>query len=127
MRRCGRVLVVTDDPATSEGWTAELELAGYDAVTCSGPGVAMDCPRLHGVRCTLRECAEVAVVDLDCDSDAAVCHTVPDDGGTVFARRFGASVTDARALLRAVDDAGRHVRDLREGRVGVAVPAPDLD
>ena len=112
MQHTGRVLVVSDDAETREFWTASLELAGYDTNACPGPGAARDCPRLHGIRCNLRESAEVAVVDLDCDEDAPACIRVPDDGGTVFARRSAASPTGRRELLRAVEDADRHVQDL---------------
>jgi hypothetical protein len=112
MRDAGRVLVVTDDADSQDFWTASLELAGYDTDMCPGPGAARDCPRLHGVRCVLREGAEVAVVDLDCDEDAVVCARVPDDGGTVFIRRSIASPTGRGELLHAVEDARRHVEDL---------------
>ena len=112
MRDTSRVLVVTDDADARDFWTASLELAGYDADTCPGPGAARDCPRLHGIRCVLRESAEVAVVDLDCDEDAQACSKVPDDAGTVFIRRSDAPPTGRGELLRAVEDARRHVVDL---------------
>ena len=51
-------------------------------------------------------------MDLDCDEDAPACIRVPDDGGTVFVRRSAASPTGRRELLRAVEDADRHVQDL---------------
>jgi hypothetical protein len=125
MRDTGRVLVVTDDADSQEFWTASLELAGYDTDTCPGPGAARDCPRLHGVRCVLREVAEVAVVDLDCDEDALACAKVPDDGGTVFIRDSDASPTGRGELLRAVEDARRHVEDLH-GSPLVHQPTPAL-
>jgi hypothetical protein len=112
MRHTGRVLVVTDDVERQDFWTASVESAGYDTNACPGPGAARDCPRLHGIRCTLREGAEVAVVDLDCDEDVLACIKVPDDGGTVFVRRPAVSLTGRRDLLRAVEDANRHVQDL---------------
>lgn len=128
MRHNGRVLIVTDDADGRDFWAASLELAGYDTETCLGPGAARDCPRIHGVRCTLRERAEVAVVDLDCDEEALACAKIPDDGGTVFVRRSGASPAGRRGLLRAVEGASRHVADLRAGpRLGKAVRASDLD
>lgn len=124
----GRVLVVTDDTDCRDFLTASLELAGYDTDTCLGPGATRDCPRIHGARCTLRECAEVAVVDLDCDEDALACAKVPDDGGTVFVRLSGASPVGREELLRAVEDASRHVADLRAGpRLSKTVQALDLD
>lgn len=112
MRHTGRVLVVSDDDDTRDFWIASLGLAGYDTDACPGPGAARDCPRLHGIRCTLRESADVAVVDLDSDEDAPACIKVPDDGGTVFVRRSAASSTGRRELQRAVEDADRHVQDL---------------
>ena len=112
MRHSGRVLVVSDDAEKRDFWIASLGLAGYDTNACPGPGAARDCPRLHGIRCSLRESAEVAVVDLDSDEDTPVCSKVPDDGGTVFVRRSSASPTGRRELLRAVEDADRHVQDL---------------
>ena len=112
MRDAGRVLVVTDDADSQDFWTASLELVGYDTDTCLGPGAARDCPRLHGIRCVLREVAEVAVVDLDCDEHAMACAKVPDDGGTVFIRRSDTSPTGRGELLHAVEDARRHVEDL---------------
>jgi hypothetical protein len=123
----GRVLIVTDDADSRDFWAASLELAGYDTETCPGPGVTRDCPRIHGGRCTLRECAEVAVVDLDCDEDALACTKVPDEGGTVFVRR-SASPIGRDGLLRAVEGASRHVADLRAGpSLGETVRALDLD
>jgi hypothetical protein len=128
MRYSGRVLVVSDDANTGDFLTDSLELAGYDTVTCLGPGAARDCPRIHGVRCTLREGAEVAVVDLDCDEDALACAKVPDDGGTVFVRRSVASPAGRGELLRAVEDASRHVADLRDAPLeDQAVRVLDLD
>ena len=124
----GRVLVVTDDAATRDFWTASLELAGYDTVTCAGPGAARDCPRMHGIRCGMRERAEIAVVDLDCDEDAVVCVKVPDDGGTVYARRSDASSVGRDDLLRAIEEASRHIAELHgTPHLDQAVTAVDLD
>ncbi|MGH2578952.1 MAG: hypothetical protein ACRDG9_14570, partial [Actinomycetota bacterium] len=97
----GRVLVVTDDRDTADFYTAVLELEGYDTDLCSGPGAARDCPRLHGARCSLRERADVAVIDLDCDEDATSCTKVPDDGGTVFVRRSSRPSLGRAELSRA--------------------------
>lgn len=128
MRHTGRVLVVTDDVETRDFWIASVESAGYDTNACPGPGAARDCPRLHGISCSLRECAQVAVVDLDCDEEASVCVRVPNDGGTVFALRSAGSPAGRRELLLAVEDANRHVQDLHGAPLlNESVPALDLD
>jgi CheY-like chemotaxis protein len=128
MRHAGRVLVVSDDARTRDFLTASLGSAGYDTNTCPGPGAARDCPRLHGIRCTLRESAEVAVVDLDCDEDSPACITFPDDGGTVYVRRSPASPTRRQGLLRAVEDANQHVVDLHAAPfLNDSIQALDLD
>lgn len=113
----GRVLVVTDDPDAADFLTASLALEGYDIERCDGPGASRDCPRLHGVSCTLRERADVAVVDLDCDEDALICSKVPEDGGTVFVRRSSVPPVGRRGLSLAVDGARRHVESLRGAQV----------
>jgi hypothetical protein len=127
MRHTGRVLVVTDDVETRDFWIASVGSAGYDTNACLGPGAARDCPRLHGIRCSLRESAQVAVVDLDCDEEAPACVRVPDDGGTVFARRSAGS-PGRRELLLAVEGANRHVQDLHGAPLlNEPVQALDLD
>ena len=117
MLNAGRILVVTDDRAAADFLTASLALDGYDTERCDGPGAARDCPRLHGVGCMLRERADVAVVDLDCDEDALVCSKVQDDGGTVFVRRSSVPPVGRRGLSLAVDGARRHVESLRGAQV----------
>lgn len=117
MLHSGRVLVVTDDPDAADSLTASLALDGYDIERCDGPGAARDCPRLHGVACTLRERADVAVVDLDCDEEALVCGKVPEDGGTVFVRRSSVPPAGWRGVSVAVDSARRHVESLRGAQV----------
>jgi len=124
----GRVLVVTDDTDAADFLTASLALDGYETERCEGPGTARDCPRLHGVGCTLRDRADVAVVDLDCDEDALVCSKVPDDGGTVFVRRSSVPPAGRQALSLAVDGARRHVEGLRGAQIDQrAVMALELD
>jgi CheY-like chemotaxis protein len=128
MLNTGRVLVVTDDPDAADFLTASLALDGYDTERCDGPGAARDCPRLHGVGCTLRERADVAVVDLDCDEDALVCSKVPEDGGTVFVRRSSVPPIGRRGLTLAVEGARRHVESLRGAPLEQrTVRALDLD
>lgn len=128
MLRTGRILIVTDDPDAADFWTASLALDGYDTETCRGPGAARDCPRLHGVRCTLRERADVAVVDLDCDDDALVCGKVPDDGGTVFVRGSIVPPVGRPELSLAVDAARQHVQKLHGAQIEhETVRALDLD
>lgn len=128
MRHTGRVLIVTDDVETRDFWIASVASAGYDTNACPGPGAARDCPRLHGISCSLRECAQAALVDLDCDEEASVCVRVPDDGGTVFARRSAGSPAGRRELLLAVEDADRHVQDLHSDPIlNESVQALGLD
>ena len=102
-----RVLIVTDDPTTSDRWSAWMELEGLTPIVCAGPGGDLDCPRLHGQQCVRREMADVAVVDLDCDDDADLCARVPDDDTSVFVRRSDPSATDRATLLQAVRGARR--------------------
>ena len=126
--RAGRVLVVTDDAETADFLTASLELDGYDTETCVGPGAARDCPRLHGIRCSLRERADAAVLDLDCDEDVLACTRLPDVGGTVFVRRSSVAPVERAELSLAIEGALRHVDQLNAGPLlGQAVIAPDLD
>ena len=128
MLHTGRVLVVSDETAVSDFWMASLELDGYDTESCPGPSAAQDCPRLHGVRCALRERADIAVVDLDCEDDALACTKVPDDGGTVFVRRSSAPTVGREDLVRAVEDAQRHVEMLHGAEVDRRMlRAVDLD
>jgi hypothetical protein len=80
------------------------------------------------VGCTLRERADVAVVDLDCDEDALVCSKVPEDGGTVFVRRSSVPPIGRRGLTLAVEGARRHVESLRGAPLEQrTVRALDLD
>jgi CheY-like chemotaxis protein len=124
----GRMLVVTDDPESADYVVASVELDGYDVLACEGPGATRDCPRLHGIRCSLRERVDVAVVDLDCDDDALVCTKIPDDGGTVYVRSARAPSLERADLARAVADARRHVADLQRDPVQHRpVRAIDLD
>jgi hypothetical protein len=121
MLHAGRVLIVTDASGVSDYWAATLELDGYDTERCEGPEAATDCPRLHGRACSLRERADVAVVDLDCDEDARVCTRVPEDGRTVFVRRGDEPPIERAELSRRVEAALEH-----EGRrVQDEVKAPD--
>jgi hypothetical protein len=127
MLATGRVLVVTDDAEVADFCGAVLALDGYDTEMCPGPGAARDCPRLHGVPCTLRERADVAVIDLDCDDDAGACSKVPDDGSTVFVRR-SVSVPPREELSRAVEDVRRHARALHGAEIDARpVMALELD
>jgi hypothetical protein len=128
MLHAGRVLVVSDDAQTADVWTASLELGGYDTEVCRGPGAAGDCPRLHGVRCLLRERADVAVVDLDCDDDAIACVKVPDDGSTLFARRTSSMPIERESLYDAIEETRRLVEHLKgEPLLDRPVKPIDLD
>ena len=79
---------------------------------CVGPGLTLDCPRLHGGHCVLREASDAAIVDLACDEDADLCTKVPDDGGTVFVRRGSPSEPDRRTLMSSVASVRDHVTRL---------------
>ena len=77
-------LVVTPDLERAAAWMGWLRRAGYISVGCVGPGLTLECPRVRGGRCQLRETVSVAIVDRDSDTDAQLCTRVPDDGRTVF-------------------------------------------
>ncbi len=113
MDRPQRGLVVTDDLERAAIWMSRLHGAGYTTAGCVGPGLTLDCPRLHGGRCVLREVSDVAIVDLACDDDADLCTKIPDDGSTVFVRRGSPSEPDRRTLMSSVTDVRDHVDRLR--------------
>ena len=113
MERPQRGLVVTDSLERAAIWMSTLHGAGYTTAGCVGPGLTLDCPRLHGGRCVLREVSDVAIVDLACDDDADLCTKAPDDGSTVFVRRDSPSEPDRRTLLSSVADVRNHVDRLR--------------
>jgi hypothetical protein len=104
-----RALVVTDDLDRAETWMAWLRRADYLTLGCVGPGLTMDCPRLHGTRCVLREISDVAIVDLACDEDADLCKKIPDDGGSVFVRSVSPSEGNREDIMASVDGARTHV------------------
>ena len=108
-----RGLVVTDNLERAALWMSWLHGAGYTTAGCVGPGLTLDCPRLHGGRCVLREVSDVAIVDLACDEDADLCTKAPDDGSTVFVRRGSPSEPDRRTLTSSVADVRDHVDRLR--------------
>ena len=122
MDRPQRGLVVTDNLERAAIWMSWLRGAGYTTAGCVGPGLTLDCPRLHGGRGVLREVSDVAIVDLACDDDADLCAKVPDDGSTVFVRRGSPSEPDRRALMSSVADVRDHVERLR----GPAIPPAPL-
>ena len=108
-----RALVVTDDLERAATWMSWLHRAGYMTAGCVGPGLTLDCPRVHGGRCVLREVSDVAVVDLACDDDADLCTKAPDDGSTVFVRRDSPSEPDRSAVVSSVASVRDHVARLR--------------
>ncbi len=81
---CPRALVVADDPSRAERWSGWLEHSGFVVVTCPGPALAWNCPRVVGLPCVRREMADVAVVDLSGERAARDCTRLPDDDTTVF-------------------------------------------
>jgi hypothetical protein len=97
-----RALVVTEDLERAALWMSWLRGAGYTTAGCVGPGLTLDCPRLHGGRCGLREVSDVAIVDLACDDDADLCTKVPEDGSTVFVRSGSPSEPGRQALMSSV-------------------------
>jgi hypothetical protein len=107
-----RGLVVTDDLERAEVWMSWLRGAGYTTAGCVGPGLTLDCPRVHGGRCVLREVSDAAIVDLACDEDADLCTKAPDDGSTVFVRRGSPSEPGRQALMSSVASVRGHVARL---------------
>jgi hypothetical protein len=118
MERPQRGLVVTDNLERAAIWMSWLHGAGYTTAGCVGPGLTLDCPRMHGGRCVLREVSDVAIVDLTCDDDGDLCTKGSDDGSTVFVRRGSPSEPDRRTLMSSVGDVRDHVDRLR----GPAIP-----
>jgi hypothetical protein len=84
-------LFVTWNLERGEIWRGWLRSAGYVAVGCVGPASTLDCPRLRGAPCPLRQAVDVAVVDVDAGPDAAVCTPIPDDGTTIYVGGDGPS------------------------------------
>jgi len=90
-----KVLVVSEDYQLLVDSIGTLRAWGFRPITCPGPNVSPDCPRLTGQSCPLRESAEVALVDVDPYGvgerfevwSERVCTTLPDDGRTCFAVR----------------------------------------
>jgi hypothetical protein len=108
-----RGLVVTDDLERADLWMSRLRSVGYTTAGCVGPGLTLDCPRLHGRRCVLREVSDVAMVDLGCDDDADLCTKIPKDGGTVFVRRDSPSEPGREETMAGLASAKQHVARLR--------------
>ena len=58
------VLIVTEDSSTLNRWAHWLEGEGFAVTSCPGPHVVEKCPRLDGSACSLRQSADLAVVDI---------------------------------------------------------------
>jgi hypothetical protein len=58
------VLIVTEDSSTLNRWAQWLEGEGFTVSSCPGPHVVSRCPRLDGFPCSLRQGADLAVVDI---------------------------------------------------------------
>jgi hypothetical protein len=90
MRRS--VLIVTEDASRLNRWASWLESEGFAASSCPGPHATSQCPRMDGVQCTLRQAADMAVIDvhplganeLYGGWAARACTKIPDDCRTVF-------------------------------------------
>ncbi len=104
-----RGLVVTDDLERADIWMSWLRREGYTTAGCVGPGLTLDCPRLHGGRCVLREVSDVAIVDLACDEDADLCTKVPDEGSSVFVRPGSPSEPGREEIMSSVASVRQHV------------------
>jgi hypothetical protein len=130
-----RALIVTEDSSNMNRWAMWLEEEGFSVSSCSGPHTVGRCPRLDGIRCSLREAAEIAVVDVHPLGETEVyggwaersCTRIPDDGRTVFVHepRINGTFSDggihigARVSRDALVSAVRRLR-----RLVVARPPP---
>jgi hypothetical protein len=103
-------LVVTCDYERADTWRGWLRRAGYVTLGCVGPGLTLDCPRVRGARCVLREGVNVAIVDVGCDADAGLCTRLADDGSTVFVPRDGSSAVSRASVMERVSAASRSHR-----------------
>jgi hypothetical protein len=93
-----KALVVTPDLERAGVWSGWLRRAGYISLSCVGPGLTHDCPRLRGEACPLRQAASLAAIDVDSDPSAERCTTLPDDGSTISIPLVG-STTEQRSRL----------------------------
>jgi len=112
-------LIVTPDLERAGTWIGWLRKAGYMSLGCVGPGLTLDCPRLRGDHCSVRESVSVAIVDLDSDVDARLCTKLPDDGSTVFVRWEGSGAGSRASVMDRVHNAP-HRAELR----GRSAPSP---
>jgi hypothetical protein len=86
------VLIVTEDPSRLNRWALWLEGEGFVVSSCSGPHLNPQCPRMDGVACSIRQRADMAVVDVHPLGTnelyggwaARACTKIPDDCRTVF-------------------------------------------
>ena len=93
--RAPNVLIVSEDYPMLTNAVRTLRTWGFSPITCPGPNLSPDCPRLAGEPCPLRECAETALVDVDPHGTGEsrstwqerVCTRLPDDGRTTFVVR----------------------------------------
>jgi hypothetical protein len=90
MRR--NVLIVTEDASRLNRWASWLESEGLAVSSCPGPHATSQCPRMDGEPCTLRQAADLAVIDVHPAGAnelyggwaARACTKIPDDCRTVF-------------------------------------------
>jgi hypothetical protein len=92
METRSNVLIVTEDSATLDRWARWLESEGFTVSSCGGPHVVGRCPRLDGSPCSLREAADLAVVDIHPAGSGELyggwaeraCTKIPNDLRTVL-------------------------------------------
>jgi hypothetical protein len=101
-----KALVVTPNLERAGLWSGWLRGAGYTSLSCVGPGLTHDCPRLRGAICALRQAVSLAVVDVNSDPSAERCTILPDDGSTVSFGLVG-STRDQRSRLMELVGASR--------------------
>jgi hypothetical protein len=82
-------LIVSDDIATMAARAGTFRRSGFETTVCEGPA-SHECPRLWGQPCTLRDAADVAVIEVGLDredmhADAArLCTATHGIHGTVI-------------------------------------------
>jgi hypothetical protein len=110
-------LVVSPDLQRGVLWIGWLRRAGYRPLGCVGPDLTLDCPRLRGAPCSVRESVSVAIVDLDPGASARICTRLPDDGTTVFVRGEDRGSESHASVIERIRNTGA-----RRATGGLTVP-----